>query len=97
MHLELLAAFLAIKSFFNSILNTNVLIMLDNTAAVYIISRKATTHNDTFKDIVVQIGECYEVNDILLTACHIPGTENFTADRESRISQIMMQNGCFKS
>ena len=59
--------------------------MLDNTAAVCIINRKDTTHNDTCNDIVVQIWELCHVNNTLLTAYHIPGTENFTADRESRI------------
>ena len=83
--LELLAAFFAVKSFKNSISSKNVRIMLDNTAAVCIINRKGTTHNDTCNDIVVQLWEFCQVNNILLTAYHIPGTENITADRESRI------------
>lgn len=83
--LELLAAFFAIKSFKANILNKNVRLMLDNTAAVCIINRKGTTHNDTCNNIAAQIWEFCQENNILVTAYHIPGIENVTADRESRI------------
>ena len=83
--LELLAAYFAIKSFQFQISNKHVRLMLDNSAAVCIINRKGTTHNNTCNDIVVQLWEFCQKHNILLNAYHIPGTENITADTESRL------------
>ncbi len=79
--LELLAAFFAVKSFQPTISNTNVPLMLDNSAAVCIINRKGTTHSNKCNEIAVQIWEFCQANNILLTAYHIPGSENIYADR----------------
>ena len=43
--LELKAAYFALKSFSSSINNKNVKVMVDNNAAVHIISKRGTSHS----------------------------------------------------
>ena len=82
-YLELRAAFLVIKTFVNEISNKHVKIMIDNTSAVSIINNMGTCKSDICNDIAVEIWEfCME--NVLLTAAHIPGIDNVVADKESR-------------
>ena len=82
---ELLAAFYAVRSFKDTISNKNICPMLDKSAAVCISNKKGTTRSSNCTSIAVQIWDCCQTHNIRLTAFHIPGVQNVSADRESRI------------
>ena len=84
-YLELLAAFFALKCFQNSISGKHVKLMIDNTTAVSVINNMGTCHSLKCNEIAVQIWEFCQLHNVTwLTAAHIPGSSNVTADRESR-------------
>ena len=99
--LELLAAFYAVRSFKDTISNKNICLMLDNSTAVCISNKKGTTDSSNCTSIAVQILEFCQTHNILLTAFHIPGVQNGSADRESRIfanpdAEWMLNPKCLK-
>ena len=57
--------------------------MIDNAAAVGIINNMRTCHSDDCHTITVKVWEFCKVNKIWLTAVHLPGSTNVTADSES--------------
>ena len=84
-YLELLAAFFALKCFQTSISGNHVKLMIDNTTAVSVINNMGTCHSPKCHSVAVLIWEfCILHNVTWLTAAHIPGSSNVTADRESR-------------
>ena len=99
--LELLAAFYAVRSFKDTISNKNICLMLDNSAAVCISNKKGTNRSSNCNSIAVQLWEFCQTHNILLTAFHIPGVQNVSADRESRIfanpdAEWMLNPKCLK-
>ena len=99
--LELLAAFYAVRSFKDTLSNKNICLMLDNSTAVCISNKKGTTDSSKCNSIAVQISEFCQTHNILLTAFHIPGVQNGSADRESRIfanadAEWMLNPKCLK-
>ena len=87
-YLELLAAYFVLKSFLKDVIGTHIKIMIDNTTAVSIINNMGTCHSDPCNSIACQIWRLCEENGLWLTAAHIPGKENVTADYESRNSNL---------
>jgi hypothetical protein len=83
-YLELLAAYFVLKSFLKDVMGTHIKMMIDNTTAVSVINNMGTCHSDPCNSIACQIWTLCEENGIWLTAAHIPGKENVTADYESR-------------
>lgn len=82
--LELMAAYFAIKCFYNSLKNKHVKIMVDNTTAVAVINKMGTCHSRICNSIAIQIWDFCVLHDIWLTAAHTPGCDNVEADRASR-------------
>ncbi len=87
-YLELLAAYFALKCFSKSIANQHVKILIDNTTAVGVINNMGTCHSDPCNSIACKIWAFCEKNNVWLTAAHIPGHLNITADFESRCKNI---------
>ena len=84
-YLELLAVFLALKSFTPQVSGKHVKIMVDNMTAISDINHmgtsKCTGRNQLVKDLWLW---CMEHN-VWLTAVHILGTANSEADQQSRV------------
>ena len=82
-YLELLAAFLALKTFAS---NQKGLIFLkmDNVSAVMYINQKGRTHSTQLCNLALQIWEWRIQKGIMLQAEHLPGNSNVVADIESR-------------
>ncbi|XP_071943196.1 uncharacterized protein [Antedon mediterranea] len=87
-YLELLAAYFGLTSFSKQVLGKQVKLMIDNTTAVSIINNMGTCHSDPCNDITRTIWAFCESNNIWITAAHIPGVLNVTADFESRRQNI---------
>jgi hypothetical protein len=82
--LELKAALFALESFRSQLSHKHVKIMVDNSAAVYMINKMGSSHTEIGNDMVVAIWEFCINNEIWLTAAHVPGSLNVIADAESR-------------
>ena len=83
--LDLQAAFFALKTLCH-VRNTHIRIMLDNTMAVSsYINAMGGSHSLACNSIAMKIWEWAIDRNIWLSACHIPGVLNVTADRESRV------------
>ena len=82
--LELKAALFALGSFRSQLSHKHVKIMIDNSAAVYMINKMGSSHTEIGNDMVVAICEFCINNEIWLTAAHVPGSLNVIADAESR-------------
>lgn len=83
--LEILAAFLAIRTFVKDQSDITVLIRIDNTTAVAYINHLGGTVSPQATEIAKQLWMwCLERN-ITVTAQYLPGVENIWADQESRI------------
>jgi hypothetical protein len=86
-YLEMLAVFFALKSFSSQISGKHVKVLIDNTTAVAGINQMGTCHSRTNHRLACRIWEWCVAHNIWLTVAHIPGIENITADRESRVSR----------
>jgi hypothetical protein len=87
---ELLAAWFGLRSYANKLANSHIKILSDNTTTVAYINNQGGTKIKC-NDIARKIWEwCYQ-NNIWLTACHLPGSKNVTADRESRSTHDNME------
>ena len=86
-YLEILAAFLALKSFSSAIKGKHVKLQIDNTTAVCSINNMGTCHSVPNNKLVVQIWSWCINNNVWLSAVYIPGKQNIAADRESRVSR----------
>ena len=84
-YLEVLAVFLALKSFTPQVSGKHVKIMVDNMTAISDINHMGTTKCTGRNQLVKHLWLwCMEQN-VWLTAVHIPGTANSKADQQSRV------------
>ena len=84
-YLELLAAFLALKSFCPLMRNVHVKLQIDNTTAVAYIAHMGGSKSPNCNELAKQIwGWCID-RCIWLTVAHLPGVQNEIADRKSRV------------
>lgn len=83
-YLELLAAFLALKSFASRRRVTSILLRLDNVTAIAFINRMGGTHSRLLSDLAVKIWNWSIERGITIHAEHLPGRYNIRADWESR-------------
>ena len=82
-YLELLGAWLTVQSFCKEIKNTHIKLLSDNTTAIAYINNMGGT-KEKCNELAHQIWLwCIEQNN-WLTATHLPGKLNTTADKESR-------------
>ncbi|XP_046860900.1 uncharacterized protein LOC124454136 [Xenia sp. Carnegie-2017] len=86
-YLEILAVLFALESFSSELKGQHVKVLIDNTTAVACINQMGTCHSRSIHKLTCNIWTCCISYDIWLTAAHIPGLQNVTADRESRISR----------
>ena len=84
-YLELLAAFLAIKAFGKDWRDKAVLLRLDNIMAVSHINHKGGTTSPQLCKLAITMWTWCISQNITLTAEHLPGHLNVTADQESRV------------
>ena len=83
--LELLAVFLAIKTFSEGKDCLNILIRTDNMTAKAYINYRGGTHSQTLNSIATQLWKWCLDHQVHLTAEYLPGVENKIADEESRV------------
>ena len=84
-YLELLAAFLAIKAFGKGWRDTAVLLRMDNITAVSYVNHKGGTTSQVLCNLAIKMWTWCTSRNIILTAEHLPGHLNVTADQESRL------------
>ena len=83
-YLELLAAFLALKTFATNLHHKTILLRLDNMTAIAFLNRMGGTHSVPLCNLAVQIWKwCLERN-VFIHAEHLPGKLNVRADWHSR-------------
>ena len=83
-YLELLAAFLALKSFAGGQHGISILLLLDNVTEIAFLNRMGGTHSIPLSDLAVEIWNWCINQRITIHAEHLPGVENVRADWESR-------------
>ena len=82
--LELQAAFFCLKAFCKNKTRLHVLLKLDNTTAVAYINKKGGTISASCNKLAKDIWNWAKGQDIWITASHLPGVKNTTADLMSR-------------
>ena len=82
---ELLAAFLSLQTFAKDKTGIHVRLRLDNLTAVYYINKMGGTHSRELMEITAQVWEWSIPRNIMISAEHLPGKLNTTADHESRL------------
>ena len=82
--LELLAVFLAVKSFATNQRSIKILLRVDNITAIAFLNRMGGTASWALSNLATDIWKWCLERDILLHAEHLPGKENVRADWESR-------------
>ena len=83
--LELKAAFFCLKAFCKNKSRLPVLLKLDNTKAVAYINKKGGTISASCNKLAKDIWNWAKGQDIWITASHVPGVKNTTADLRSRL------------
>ena len=94
-YLELLAAFLALKTFASNQLHDQkgliiLRIYIYNISAVTYINQKGSTHSTQLSNLALEICEWCLQHQLAIQAEHLPGSLNWVADSESR----MMKDRC---
>ena len=83
-YLELLAAFVALKTFAsNQLLKDLILLRIDNVSAVTYINQKGGTHSTQLSNLALEIWEWCLQHQLTIQAEHQPGSLNWVADSES--------------
>jgi hypothetical protein len=83
-HLELWAAFLALRAFVPDKRDIHVLIRMDNTTAVAYVNHMGGTKSHNCNEVAKEIWEWCQARHIWITAAHLPGVLNIVADHLSR-------------
>lgn len=87
-YLELLAAFLALKTFTKELTNCKILLKLDNTTAISYINRMGGVRFPVLNSITKQIWQWCEERGLWIFASYIPSHDNVKADKTSRVTNI---------
>ena len=82
--LELMGASLAVKTFAKDRENLNIRLRMDNTTAIAYVNRMGGTHSHQLSAIASSLWQWCLQRRILLSAEHLPGAQNVSADAESR-------------
>ena len=83
-YLELLVVFLGLKTFFSSLHDCHIRLMIDNTTAVAVINHMGTSHSSPLNKLTKEIWLWCIPRNIWLSAAHIAGKCNIQAELESR-------------
>ncbi len=84
-YLELLAAFLALKTFCSADVNIHVQLHLDNTTAIAYLNNMGGTKSTELNSLSIQIWEWCIQKSLWVSAVHIAGKLNCEADYKSRV------------
>lgn len=87
-YLELLAAYLGLKSFCESLSNTEILLRIDNTTAIAYINKMGGIQFPHLNQIAREIWQWCEARNLYIFASYIKSKENVEADKASRHSNI---------
>lgn len=87
-HLELIAAFLALKAFARDYVGSELLLRIDNTTAIAYINRAGGVQFPELNKLARNIWQWCEKRRNWIFASYIPSRENTDTDRESRRSNI---------
>lgn len=82
--LELMAVQKGLTWFFRDHKDVQIKVSIDNTTAISYIKHMGGTKSESCLKISKQIWSWCEQRNIWLVPCHIPGSDNIMADRESR-------------
>ena len=86
-NLEIKAAFLAVKAFLKGKSHAAVSLRLDNTTAIAYINSKGGPRCPQVLTLALETWDWCQTRDIFVIASHIPGRDNVSADKESRVYQ----------
>ena len=84
-YLELLAVFLALKSFCAHMCNVHVKLQSDNRTTVAYIEHMGGSKSPKCNTLAKQLWEWCIERSIWLSVSHLPGVQNVVADRKSRV------------
>lgn len=100
-YLELLAAYYGLRCFASEKSNTNILLRLDNTTAIAYINRMGGVRYKHLNNLARTICSWCEKRKIFIFASYISSSDNYIADKESRIkdfnSEWSINKDCLKS
>lgn len=82
--LELSAVLFGLQALCRKVRQASIHVQIDNTTAVAYIQAMGGTHSVTCNKVALDIWHWCQQRDIWLTASHIAGVDNITADHESR-------------
>lgn len=82
--LELLAAFLALKSFSKGFANAHIRIFVDNTTTMACLNKMGSSKSLSLDNLSKQVWSWCENRNLWLSAARIAGKDNVDADKESR-------------
>lgn len=85
-YLELLAAFLGLKTFAKDFYDCQILLRIDNTTAISYINRMGGVQFPHLTNITQQLWQWCETRNIMVHADYIRSADNIIADAESRKS-----------
>ena len=88
-HQELLAVFLAIRSFLHLLQGRSVSLFTDNTSALSYPRKEGGTRSSTLNSVAQEIFRLCESNDVRLLPQFVPGRLNVLADSLSRGGQTL--------
>ena len=83
-YLELMAAFLSLKSLVSNYCNQNILLLLDSKVEIFFINKKGGSHSKSLSHLAILLWEWCLRRGLTIHAEHIPGILNYMADAESR-------------
>lgn len=75
---------MGLQTFCKSLRNTHIRLLTDNTTAIAVLNHMGTSHSDPCNRFGKDIWEWCIARHIWISAAHIPGSQNITADLESR-------------
>ena len=100
---ELLAILFTLKSFSQLLRGRHIKVLSDNTTAINYVNEMGGVRSVTCDDICLGIWDWCITNNVWLTASHIPGKDNVSADTASRsfndryewqLNKVLFQNLC---
>ena len=75
---------MGLQTFCKSLRNTHIRLLIDNTIAIAVLNHMGTSHSKPCNRLGKEIWEWCIIRNIWISAAHIPGVHNITADLESR-------------
>ena len=81
---ELLAAWIALQTFASTLRHAHIHIKIDNTTAVAYVNRMGGVHSWEVCQIAIKMWNWCLERQLTISAEHLPGSQNVTADFESR-------------